>query len=613
MTDELLPYYDLELAFIRKMGAEFARANPKIAGRLRWAGDNSEDPHVSRLIEAFAFLNARTRHKIEDEFPEVSQALLGVLYPHYLSPHPSASIAQFRIDRNQSELTSGYRIPRGSMVETEPIDGQPCRFRTAYDLQLWPFDVAAAVYQGQPFSAPRIPLSVGAESVIRIRLESYAPKVRFAQFALRQLRFYLHGPGRFMYDLYELILNDARGVVVAAGSQDPHAMVLEAGISPVGFARDEGLCDYSPRSFPGYRLLTEYFAFPEKFLFFDLQGLSPAILDRVGQEGHLEIFIYLNRHLPGLEQQVGRETFRLGCSPLTNLYKQRAEPISWSHTQSEYRVVPDARRPAAHEVYSIDRVVATNSRDRELEFAPFYSSRHALSGDEPRAFWHMTRRSAGYAAGQVDRGTEVYLSLVDLDFRPAQREQWTLDIETTCLNRDLPGRLQFGGGHPHLFLSPAGPVDTIECLTPPTPTYRPTLRRGTLWRLISQLSLNHLSLADNQLGAEALREILRLYDMLDTAETRTMIDGLTGISSRRMVGRVAGAQAAGFCRGTEVTLHLDEDKFSGGGIFLFATVLERFLALYCSLNSFTKTVAKSNRRPGVLCEWAPRAGEQILL
>jgi type VI secretion system protein ImpG len=276
-------------------------------------------------------------------------------------------------------------------------------------------------------------------------------------------------------------------------------------------------------------------------------------------------------------------------------------------------VVPDARRPAAHEVYSIDRVVATSAQGRELEFSPFYSSRQTLEGDAPRAFWHMTRRPSGSAAGQVDRGTEVYLSLVDFGFEPTRGDQWILNVETTCLNRDLPSRLPFGGGHPHLQLSPSGPLDKIECLTPLSDTCRPALQLGTHWRLISHLSLNHLSLADNQLGAEALREILRLYDLQDTAETRTMIDGLTKVSSRRVVGRVAGAAAAGFCRGVEITLHLDEDKFSGGGIYLFAAVLERFLALYASLNSFTKTVVKSNRRSGIMCQWPPRAGDQALV
>jgi type VI secretion system protein ImpG len=276
-------------------------------------------------------------------------------------------------------------------------------------------------------------------------------------------------------------------------------------------------------------------------------------------------------------------------------------------------VVPDARRAAAHEVYSIDRVVASNGADRQVEFAPFYSSRHALAGDQPSAFWHMSRRPASYVGGALDRGTEVYLTLVDLGFQPTTAEQWTLDAEITCLNRDLPGRLPFGGGHPQLQLSPSGPLDVVQCLTPPTPTYRPALRQGTLWRLISHLSLNHLSLADNQFGAEALREILKLYDLLDTAETRTMIDGLAKISSRRIVGRVAGAAAAGFCRGVEITLHLDEDKFSGGGVYLFASVLERFVALYASLNSFTKTIVKSNRRPGIMCQWPPRAGERTLV
>jgi type VI secretion system protein ImpG len=297
---------------------------------------------------------------------------------------------------------------------------------------------------------------------------------------------------------------------------------------------------------------------------------------------------------------------------MVNLYRQRAEPIQLTHQQHEYHVVPDARRPLAHEIYSIERVVATSPTNETLEFAPFYSLQHSQYSRDSGRFWYARRHPAAASADDMDRGTEVELSLVDLDLDPSLPADWTLSVETTCLNRDLPGRLPFGGGEPRLQAE-TGALTAVTCVTAPTKTYRPVLTRGTLWRLISHLTLNHLSLVDGEDGAEALREILRLYDRVDSEGTHAIIDGLLRVQARRVVGRVGGPVSAGFCRGVEVTLVLDETKFAGAGLFLFAAVLDRFLGLYSSLNSFTRTVVMTNHREQALCRWPARAGEKVLL
>jgi type VI secretion system protein ImpG len=189
-----------------------------------------------------------------------------------------------------------------------------------------------------------------------------------------------------------------------------------------------------------------------------------------------------------------------------------------------------------------------------------------------------------------------------------------VDVETTCLNRDLPQRLPFGGDQPRLHLGEGGePVSRITCLTAPTRTLRPALREGTLWRLVSHLTLGHVSLVEHDDHALALREILKLYDFVDSAEIRKLIDGIDRVGSRRVVGRVRGPRMDAFCQGVEVTLCFDEGKFTGGGLFLFAAVLERFLALYCSVNSFTKLVATVKGKEGELRRWPPRAGEMVLV
>ena len=293
-----------------------------------------------------------------------------------------------------------------------------------------------------------------------------------------------------------------------------------------------------------------------------------------------------------------------------NLYRQRAEPIALSHQVSEYRVVPDARRPLAHEVYSIERVTATSPDSEQMEYGPFYSlrhgsdGRHAQQGPSEKRYWHARRERAG------DGASEVFLSLVDLGFNPDAPGEWTLEVETTCLNRDLPHRLNLSEGASAFRLTQGGPIAAIKSLTGrPTPTLRVPQKRGGLWRIVSHLSLNHWSLTDGTDGADALREILALYDFADSADTRATIAGVLSVAARRVPGRTGG----GICRGLEVTVHLDEDRFAGHGIYLFAAVLERFLGLYCSLNSFSKLIVTTNRREGALRRWLPRAGETVLL
>jgi type VI secretion system protein ImpG len=327
MSDELLPYYHQELAFLRRLGAVFAEAHPKIAGRLRLDPDMAEDPHVARMVEAFAFLSARTRRKLDDDFPELAEALLQIVYPHYLTPVPSLAIVQFSLNDAQAEMAEGYRLERGVPIETEPIDGQPCRFHTCQDVQLWPLDVAAAEFRGQPVKAPAGPPAGEALAAVRIELRSRSPKVKLGDIPLDSLRFYLHGQSQLVGTLYQLLFCNALGVVVASSDDDKQPVVLGPDcLKAVGFERDEAALDYGARSFPGYRLLTEFFSFPQKFHFFEVAGIPRQAVTRL--DDRLVLYILLDRHAAELERHVEPATFRLGCSPIVNTFRQRAEPIA---------------------------------------------------------------------------------------------------------------------------------------------------------------------------------------------------------------------------------------------------------------------------------------------
>ncbi|MGD9853103.1 MAG: type VI secretion system baseplate subunit TssF [Nitrospirales bacterium] len=611
MEDRLLHYYEQELTFLRKMGQEFSQEYPNVAGSLQLEAGKGEDPHVERLLEGFAFLAARIHHKLDDEFPELTNALLSILYPHFLAPVPSMSIVQFVPDPLQGKLTSGYTLEKGTLLYSRPVKGTQCRFRTCYPTTIWPLEVISA--QLEP--PDRLPLGVSAQSTIRITLQCQGG-LTFQDLELDRLRFYLHGENLLAHAVYELLLNNALllseqcGVLVRGKLESGKTHTLELppqSLQPVGFQEDEGLLPYTPRSFVGYRLLQEFFTFPKKFLFVDLLGL-----ERVCQAGFgdtIDLIIPLDR-VPHLDQSVDAGVFRLGCTPIVNLFEHIAEPIRIDHTQHEYRVIPDVRRQEAMEIYSINSVTCTSPNQELVEpVLPLYSLQHTALDAGKKTFWYAKRQPS---ERKDDEGTELYLSMVDLNFHPSQPGSDTLTLHTTCTNRDLPGRLpplSDEGGY--FELEGSAPLSRIRYLVKPTKTLRPPLGGGSQWRLISHLSLNYLSLLEG--GEDAFREILKLYDYAGTASVRQQIAGITHVSSRSVVRRPTGMGWNGFCRGLEVTMTFDEEKYVGSSVFLFASVLEKFLALYTSLNSFVEMVARTTQREVPLRKWPPRAGNQILV
>ncbi len=603
MRDDLLQYYEKELIYIRQAARLFAEKYPRVAQRLALEEAACKDPHVERLIESFAFLAARIHLKLDDEFPEISESLLQVLYPHYLAPIPSMSVAQFMLNPEIGKLTSGLAIRRHSQLYSGPsrLEGTRCRFRTAYPVTLWPVEVSSARLDRE-------------DQVLTLKLNTFS-EASFKELEIDSLRFFIHGSDQVAYPLYEAILRTCRRVELhcpqEGGAGNDPIVLAEACLRPVGFEPDEGMLPYSSRSFLGYRLLQEYFYFPEKFLFFEIDGLSGL---RVSGRFDREIEIrFLLREAPHLHEDPDSRHFRLGCSPIVNLFEQTAEPIRLTQSRTQYRVIPEVARQFTTEVYSVDGVHSVDPRNgATVDYQPFYSFKHSHEGDGDETFWHAQRKAS---ERRGDLGTEVFLTLVDLGFRrhaPANAN--SLIVRITATNRDLPGKLPFLDPQGDLDLVGGAPIQKVRCLVKPTETCRPPLRQKVQWRLISHLSLNYLSLVGRDQGGdpEALREILKLYDFEDSRAIRQQINGIVHVQGRQVIRRLPLDNGTGFIRGMEATVEFDESRYAGTGIYLFASVLERFLGLYVSINSFSQLVAKSTQR-GELKQWKPRAGSQILL
>ncbi len=612
MSDSLLPFYSRELDALRGLARDFAETHPKIAGRLRLGADTVDDPHVERLLEGVAFLTARAQQRLDDEFPEISDALLGVLYPHYLAPVPSAAIVQFTC---KPDLRVPLTVPPGTMLDTEPVGGEAVRFRTAFANTLWPIEIESVRLTGLPLTAPVNPAAQGARSSMRVTLKLTDPEATFAELGTGELRCFLRGPSEQTLALYELLVGHTCGVALADSPNDDRPTPLPAAsVQPAGFAPEEALYPWSARSFSGFRLLTEYFALPEKFLFIDFKGLDARTL--VQETGRLDLFIYFDQAAPALERRLGRDCMALGCTPVVNLFPRQCEPIALDGTRTEYPVVPDYRRPRALEVWSVERVREVAGDGTSRPWRPFYRQPAAIMPDassigEPSAgVFNTVRRDSPGAVG----GTDVLLAPFDPELSVASPADKVLSVDALCTNRDLPHKLPFGGTP--LRLSPAdglSSVADIVCLTAPTAAWRAPLRERRSWRLISQLSLGHLSVVGGPDAADSLREVLRLYDVRDAADSRAAIAGLVGVRSREATARVPGARLGSFCRGLDVTLEFEPGTWDSGGLFLLASVLSRFLALHTTVNSFVRTNAVLRGRPGSVARFAARAGARVLL
>ena len=644
MRRDLEHYYEQELFYVRKMASEFAEGRPKIADRLMLDGEGqSDDPHVERLIQAFSFLTARIQLKLDDEFPQLVDSLLDVLYPHYLAPIPSMSVVQFEPDPDQGQLTAGYDIERHRMLYSREVSGLPCRFRTTYPLRLWPLEVELAEYHAKPFSDS---LSIPSfesdpfinerdiKAVIRIKLRTIGG-ASITEFDVDRfngrsedetpaespngLRFFLSNDDQTVSQLYELLFNQTLAVRGRPGGDIAKSSVKPLGLEPVGFDAGEGMLPYSNRSFLGYRLLTEFFCFPRKFHFFDLTGLKSVI--EAGADNSIELFFFLDHHSPELTSRINAETFRLGCVPIVNLFETKAHPIQATHMKSEYRVVANERHQRSIEVYSVDEVSSTDRGTGEsIEYEPYFACRHGSSMVKPSAYWVSERRASIH---KNDRGTEVYLSIVDPTFAPTKPPHDVLNVGITCSNRDLPGELRAAGGAEWGFqLEGQAPAKQIIPVVNPTASHRlafgrqrhgqkgqPSLdAREHRWRLVSHLSLNHLSITDDESGADALKEILRLYDYTSSQVTAQLISGISSVKSKRITQRLTDGVVQGFCRGTRITIEFRPDSYSSSGAYLFASVLDRFLALYTSINSFTQLVTKWVGSPEPFKTWPCRIG-----
>ncbi|MBT8341749.1 MAG: type VI secretion system baseplate subunit TssF [Desulfatitalea sp.] len=573
-------YFQEELANLRDLGAEYSRLHPAVAPML---SGMSTDPDTERLLEGVAFLTALMRQRLDDDFPEIIQELFQLIWPHYLRPLPAATIVAFMPKAN---LKQQVRVPKGTQIASAPVDGTPCLFQTCFDVQVHPLRIENAV----------LAESAGRPPAVRLMLS--LDDIKLGEWQADTLRLHIAGNAEQAADIYLLLLRYLDHIVLTSPAGGEACRLTGDHLKPVGFADDENLIPYPGQSFPGYRIIQEYFLLPEKFLFLDLTGIDKW--RRRPESSQLEIRFVL-KTLPFAPPRVRTHNFALAATPAINLFSHDADPIRLDHMKSEYFIRPSGGNDRHFQVYDVQNVTGfLQGTAQERNYAPF-----ELFSPDPEAdpTYHVNIRQS-----PVRQGYDFFLSVA---YPPGSGSPppETLSIALQCTNGSLPEGLQVGD----IAFATSTTPEFIEFknLRPPTATVVPAPGKNLHWRLLSHLCLNYRTLAD----VENLQALLNLYNFEENRDrpaflaNQKRIAGIQKVETKtsdRLVDRV-------IMRGRDIHMQVRQDHYAGlGDLFLFGSVLDHFLGLYASMNTFTRLTIKEVLK-GEVYQWPARIGEHPLI
>jgi len=588
--EELLPYYERELVYLNTAGRELAHQYPRLAAELGLGAEGSEDPHIRRLIQACALLNARTARKLDDDYPELTEALLGSLYPHFLHGLPSCSIA--RIDAADAarvaKIEHVHVVPRGAEMQALASRGAPLRMRTTAELTLAPVSVARAWFDPVAQLPPRVRLPARAGAQIGIVLEGATPLRMLPQLGLARLRLHVEADGLLAAALLDSLFMGVLETWVEAEGMDSWRRVERLPLRLGGLEADEALVPEPAHAHPAYRLLTEYFAFPDKFHFIDIDLAALAPLLPAGARRVTLHFLLAGMHPDATPARMLRALsaghLAPGCAPVINLFRQPAAPVRITQRAALYDVVPN-RHEDGVEVYSIDAVHVLRSEEGKatsVDYRPYYGLRHGEGEQGGRRYWFARRDGGG------ERRQRLKIGFSDDDFALSGAD-CVASIELTCSNGAHACSAGFGAPGGDLASETVSNGLPIRLLRKPSAPLHFGSRAGSHWRLVAQLALNHRSLAD----LDTLRDTLALYDLPRSATSQRQIAGIAALAARPATAWLRNRYGASLVHGIEVRMTLDQDAFAGSSLFVFAQVVSRFLGLYVHLNSFTRLVLVS--------------------
>lgn len=615
MSEQLLHYYNEQLSYLRKQGKAFAETHPKVAGNLSLGPGDVEDPMVARLLEGFAFLSGRVQYNIEQGNQSITENLLSLLYPHYDLPVPAFSIIQLQ---PSDQLEQAHTIPIHSELRVPTSEDDVfCEFRSCYETDLLPIGLSDIKWQRHFDVKPTKP-NENIKTCFSLKLDCLHPELTFKKLTNNKIRFFINLESHLAYSFYEALANNTEEITISYQGLDKEGVELTLDkLKFVGFDEKEAILPYPANSPKSYRILTEYFAYPQKFLFFDIVDLG--LLDIPGDLKSLCINVFLNSTDSKCEAAINDDSLLLNCCPIVNLFDEVAEPIHLNAQHAEYHVVPANKLSMRQaEVYSVKSMLVTTNVEgatTDIKATPYFGKKYTMLTDKQHLYWHRQQKKCWEIGEYHLPGTETYLIFSELNASlDDQDKSLIVTPKLLCTNRELTLEIPIGGDSPKFEFHPEKieQVDSIHCISRISkPRYRKRNRDKQL-ELLTHISVSQLCYDNHENSIDALKNTLSNYN-IDTESDNPMIDkGIQDVKTKTITKRNPNSLKQGFCQGLEYTLTVDEQYFTENNMYLFANVLQYFLQQTCSINSFVQVVLETKQR-GVVKRWKPMLGTKKIL
>lgn len=610
----LLRHYNNELLYLRRRAVEFSEDHRQVAGRLGIDAPTDPDPHVERLLEGVAYLNARVQLKLDERFPAFTQYLLDALYPHYLAPTPAMAIMEYTPRAGDEALAKGIVHPRGSAIQTW-LDGDAharVEFRTGFEVTLWPIRVAAVEYLPTRAAVAGATGAAGGAAGLRIRLTATSP-ASMSALAIDTLPLFVDGGQDAANLLFQQMMADCVGVRVCAperGRRDAWSVRADA-VEPMGFSADEALLPNEARSFRGYRLLCEYFAMPEKFRFARLTGLAAGFAKA---DRELDIVLLFDRPVDALVGTASTDTIKLFATPAINLFERRFDRVLVDRRRDEHLVIPDRVGLLDYEVYRLDSVTGYARGEAHGSPAlPLYA-RRAQRGVRP-LYYALRRRLRRLSEMETRQrresdyiGTETWISLSSPDTPALAQGIAELGMRGLVTNRALASRLRPGQANLRIMVDEAQGIETVRIIRGPTRPQPPLGISDAAWRIVSHLAPGHQGFVRDDSAPDLLADHLSLYLRDETPALRREIQGITGLRAETVTRRTGGQARLAFQRGQKLVMTLAAGSYDAGSAYLFTSVIAQFLAEFATINSFTECEVRTDT--GMKWGWEPCSGHR---
>jgi len=591
-VDELRPDYEHELAILRRSLAEFAQRNPEAAARLSISGEHSDDPHVERLIQSAALLNARVSLRINDDYPELPTGLFEILRPEYLRPFPSCSIASFEGSQVIAKLTSPFIVESGTELKTRTGE---YRFRTVYDVVFSPLQITEAHYAPATSAPPKIRLDEETTGIVSIKFAELSSSSISSGTIQERVRIFVDGNRREVAAIIDTLLLRTSNAFVEVDGNGSWIALDPVPVSSAGFDVSEALIERRGANQSHFRVLLEYFSFPEKFDFIDVD-LS-VLMQIAGSCRSVTLHLPVKGvHRDSLLSQylhaIDTTNFKLFCTPVVNLFATAAEPIAQGKAQpAVYPIVPGELSGPEAVVYCVDEVSVTmdtpkGTLARNVE--PFLSfskhTYHTPEHDYPM-YW-LIERDTRFAETEAE--LNMLLSLVDAGGAVLKAGGTQIDMNLTCTNGNAPAKLQIDHPCGDFVYSNEALTGRVSMSIRPTASIARANVRNQLWDVVAMLSAGPLSICEA--GLPAFKALLTAHAPSQSVRAKRNIESLTHLSQESALDWVVREPQPGLMRGMRVRLAVDEVLLADCAMSVFARVLETVFAHYAPVNSFVQLV-----------------------